>query len=216
MTVPITLLHATPVAIEPVHAAFRTEWPEAEPADLLDSGLTTARARTPELTGELTSRFVALARYARSTGPAGILATCSAFGKAIEQADAELDVPVVKPNEAMFRAALAHGTSIGMLATFAPSVASMEEEFAAIAQGVPATLRTVLVPGALDVLRAGDAEAHNRLVAAAAPNLADVDAIVLAHFSTARAAPGVREAVAVPVFTAPESAVRALRVAVGG
>jgi maleate cis-trans isomerase len=212
----IVLLHATPVAVEPVHAAFRTEWPDAEVSDLLDSSLSTDRARTPELTPELTDRFVRLARYAHGTGAHGILATCSAFGEAIERADRELDVPVLKPNEAMFRDALTRGDRIGMLATFGPSVASMESEFAGIARaaGSAATLRTVLVADAMTRLRAGDAERHNELVARHASELADRDAIVLAHFSTSRAAARVREATAVPVFTAPESAVRALRAAV--
>ena len=218
MTTRVVLLHATSVAIGPVHTAFGTEWPDAEFSDLLDSGLTTERARSRELTGALCERFVSLTHYARSTGPAGILATCSAFGPAIEQAVSTLDIPLVKPNEAMFRSALERGTEIGMLATFAPSVGSMEAEFEEIARSVrpDATLRTVVVPDAIDLLRAGDGVTHDRLVAERAPDLASCDAIVLAHFSTSRAAQQVRSTVGTPVYTAPESAVRALRAAVEG
>ena len=51
MAVPrIVLLHATPVAMAPIAAAFRAEWPEAETVNLLDDSLSQDRSREPELT----------------------------------------------------------------------------------------------------------------------------------------------------------------------
>jgi hypothetical protein len=63
----------------------------------------------------------------------------------------------------------------------------------------------------MDALRKGDASTHNELVAARAPELADCDAIMLAHFSTSRAAEKVGAAVSVPVLTAPDAAVDRMR-----
>ena len=105
-----------------------------------------------------------------------------------------------------------------MLATFAPAVATMEEEFRQFAAeaGADATLETIVVPDAIDLLRQGDAESHNRLVAEAAPRFADHDAIMLAHFSTSRAAESVRSEVEVPVLAAPEAAVTRMKTLVGG
>jgi Asp/Glu/hydantoin racemase len=130
----------------------------------------------------------------------------------------ELPLPVVRPNEAMFREAIAAGDRIGMLATFAPSVATMEDEFCQFAAeaGASATLETIVVPDAIDLLREGDADAHNRLVAEMAPRFADHDAIMLAHFSTSRAAESVRSEVDVPVLAAPEAAVMRMKTLVGG
>ena len=82
--------------------------------------------------------------------------------------------------------------------------------------GRPATLETIVVEGAMQALRRGDAEAHNRLVASSAPALAGCDAIMLAHFSTSRAFGAVREAVAVPVLSAPDLAVDRMRALVTG
>jgi hypothetical protein len=65
-------------------------------------------------------------------------------------------------------------------------------------------------------LRAGDAEAHNSLVAEEAAHFGGIDAIMLAHFSTARAAEAVRFRVTVPVLTSPEAAVAKLRLLVEG
>ncbi|BBX34313.1 Asp/Glu/hydantoin racemase [Mycolicibacterium mageritense DSM 44476 = CIP 104973] len=208
----VVLLHATPVAMAPIHEAFAERWPEAELVDLLDTGLTIDRARTTALTSRLIDRFVSFAEYGHLAGASGILATCSAFGPAIELAGKRLPIPVMKPNEAMFRAALGQGTRIAMLATFAPAVASMSAEFAQMSRD--GELHTVVVEEAIHALRRGDVAHHNRLVAGRAADLGDYDAIMLAHFSTSHAATEVRAAVNVPVFTAPESAVLAIRAAV--
>ena len=100
-----------------------------------------------------------------------------------------------------------------MLATFAPSVATMEAEFAEYAQqaGSSAQLETLVVDGAMDALREGDAATHNRLLAAHAADLGDVDTIMLAHFSTSRAVAAVSEAVTIPVLSAPNAAVTRMR-----
>ena len=141
----IALIHATPVAMDPVRDAFAADWPEAEITNLLDDGLTIDRARTAELTQALTERIVELATYARNTGASGVLFTCSAFGAAIDKAARQLDVPVLKPNEAMFRQALAAGPNVAMIATFGPSVAGMEAEFHDLAAAIRLFLSHLLV-----------------------------------------------------------------------
>lgn len=205
----IVLLHATPVAMAPVMQAFAKVWPQAETINLLDDSLSIDRAGQGELSEILADRFVAFGHYAYGIGAGGILATCSAFGPPLDRLAVELPVPVLKPNEAMFRAAIARGNRIGMLATFAPAVTTMRDEFYAFVAetGSAATLDVILVADAIERLRQGDAEAHNSLVAAQACGFAGYDAIMLAHFSTARAADLVQAAVAVPVLAAPESAV---------
>jgi len=64
----IALIHATPVAIEPVVAAFAQGWPEAELANLLDDSLSTDRAQQKDLAPEMFPRFERLARYAVDNG----------------------------------------------------------------------------------------------------------------------------------------------------
>lgn len=214
----VVLLHGTPVAIEPIQRAFAARWPEAEAVDLLDSSLSVDRAKDHELTPRMFERFVELGGYAQRLGAEAILVTCSAFGPAIERMSKELPVPVLKPNEAMFREAIGRGRRIGMLATFAPSVLTMAEEFEQFVgeAGAQATLETIVVEGAMDALRKGDAARHNALIAARAPELAHCDAIMLAHFSTSRALAAVTAAVKTPVLTAPDAAVDRIRAAIAG
>ncbi len=214
----IVLLHATPVAMQPIQAAFAAHWPDAETVNLLDDGLSLDRAREPDLSEAMIGRFVELGVYGKRMGADGILITCSAFGPAIDRLIDTVPIPVLKPNEAMFQAALAQGDRIGMLATFAPSVGTMTDEFDEFVtrRGKPAELTTVLVADAIDLMKRGDADSHNRLVAARAPELAGQDAIMLAHFSTSRAAKAVRKVVNVPVLTAPDAAVARMRSLVEG
>jgi len=82
---------------------------------------------------------------------------------------------------------------------------AMVRRFAALADYALAT--------ALD---AGDGATHDRLLADAAPQLADCDAVMLAQFSTARAQAAVAAVLACPVLTSPDSAVLWLRGAVNG
>lgn len=218
----IVLLHATPIAMAPVQTAFASAWPDAEIVNLLDDGLTIDRARETDLSARMISRFIAFGQYGAAMDADGILVTCSAFGPAIDQLAASLEIPVLKPNEAMFHAAVAAGnaaqSTIGMLATFGPSVPTMTDEFEeyVASVGSRATLTTIVVPDAIDRLRADDADTHNRLVAEYAARLAGCDAIMLAHFSTSRAAAAVRATVDTPVFTAPEAAVTRMRDLVSG
>lgn len=209
----IVLLHATPVAMAPVHSAFAADWPEAKLSNLLDDGLTAARGNSKELSDALRTRFVNLARYGCDTGADAVLATCSAFGPAIEAADATLPIPVCKPNAAMFADALAQGKNVAMIATFAPALPTMVTEFfeEAARTNPGATLATFVVDGAIDSLRAGDSETHNRLVAEKAQRLHGYDAIMLAHFSTAQALDAVSPVASCPVFSAPRSAVADLK-----
>ncbi|HEX2552256.1 MAG TPA: aspartate/glutamate racemase family protein [Microvirga sp.] len=213
----VALIHAVTVAIDPITAAFASLWPEAERLNLLDDSLSVDRTKAQDLSSGLHDRIGALADYAMAAGAHGILYTCSAFGPGIESVARRLPVPVLKPNEAMFVEALDRGTRIGMLATFGPSVTTMEEEFADAARErrPDATIRTILVPGAMDALKGGDADTHNRLIAERAPELADCDAVMLAHFSTSRAKAAVERALGREVLTSPTAAVTALKRAIG-
>jgi Asp/Glu/Hydantoin racemase len=209
----VALIHAVHVAMAPIERAFVRRWPDAERFNLVDDALPADLERAGSLTPELFARIRQLAEHAVAARADAVLFTCSAFGDAIEAAAATLPVPVLKPNEAMFEAVLARGKHIGMLATFAPAVASMEQEFRALAarRGIEARVETVCVPGAMAAARAGDTATHDRLVAEAAPQLAHCDAVMLAQFSTSTALEAVQAAVPCSVFSAPEAAVDALR-----
>jgi Asp/Glu/hydantoin racemase len=209
----IALIHATPVAIEPIVAAFKRLWPQARTTNLLEDSLSSDLAHEGKLTEHMTERFVMLARYARGCGADAILFTCSAFGPAIEAARAALDVPVLKPNEAMLDEALAAGTHIGLLATFAPSIPALRAELEdlALSRKVKLSIKACAIPSALAALHEGQPAEHDRLIADAAMAMDDCDALVLGQFSMASAAECIPEKHGRKVLTSPASAVMRLK-----
>ena len=215
MSTRIALIHATPVAMPPVIDAFQHGWPDVETVNLLDDALSRDLARTGTLDQAMMKRFERLSSYAMEIGTHAILFTCSALGDAIEAVAKTAPIPVLKPNEAMFEAALTHKRAVGLITTFQPSVASMEKEFAEMAaqQGRHVACHTICVPDAMAALTAGDAATHDRLIADVAPQLAHCEVIMLAQFSMARAQDAVQHVVASPVLTSPASAVAKLKAA---
>jgi hypothetical protein len=209
----ITLIHAMAPSIPPIEAAFDRLWPEAALMNLLDDSLARDLARDGVLTPAMTDRFLALARYAKSTGADAILFTCSAFGPCIEACAREFPaIPVLKPNEAMIEEAIALAgprARIGLMTTFAPTLASMPPEFAVAAPET--TLVPCLIEGALEALNAGDSEGHDAAAVRAAVALENCDVIALAQFSLSQAAGAIAAATGKTVLTTPDSAVRKLR-----
>jgi hypothetical protein len=212
----IALIHATALAVEPIAGAFSRLWPQARRMNLLDDSLSIDLAEAGSLDPAMVRRFVDLARYARRAGCDGILFTCSAFGPAIEAAAAAVDVPTFKPNEAMFDEALERcpeGGTLGLVATFEPSLAPMAAELMdkARQRGARVELRTAFAPQAMQDLAEGRAVQHHEKIAVAARALRDCDVVMLAQFSMAAAVPAVQAELPCPVLSSPDCAVLALR-----
>lgn len=214
MPVPrIALVHAMPVAIDPVAYVFRELWPQARITHLLDDSLPADLTAAGSITPAIVDRFINLARYSESCGANAVLFTCSAFGTAIEAAKRAVRVPVLKPNEAMLDEALAAGCDLALLATFEPSIPSLKKEFEDLAstRGIKLKLKTRTVPAAIAALQQGRVSEHDSLIAAAAAEMGPCDALVLGQFSMARAAAGIPAAPGRKVLTSPHSAVARLK-----
>lgn len=219
----IALIHATPLAIEPVNASFQKLWPQAKLQNILDDSLSRDLAADGHLTANMIERFIDLAQYAKRADCQGILFTCSAFGEAIEAAGKAVGIPTLKPNEAMFQDALhlalkARPTSsgdlnIGLVATFAASIDSMREEFNVLTQALPhkVNLHGVHVPHAMDALAKGHADDHHQRIASAIEQMPVCDVIMLAQFSMAAAQPLAQSKSTVPILTSPDCAVMAIQ-----
>ncbi|MDP2263283.1 MAG: aspartate/glutamate racemase family protein [Hydrogenophaga sp.] len=210
----LALIHALAQSVAPINEALARDWPQALRMNLLDDSLSADLARAAaagadRLDAAMHQRFETLAAYAEGTGAQAILFTCSAFGPCIDAVAARRPhLPVLKPNEAMVAEAVATGARVGLVASFAPTLASMPAEFP------PGTeLCTALADGALAALERGDTAGHDERAVEAARTLVaqGCTVIALAQFSLARARVAVEQALGLPVLTTPDSAVRLLR-----
>ena len=96
---------------------------------------------------------------------------------------------------------------VGLMAGFAPTLASRPAEFAA-APGM--TLLPRLAEGTLAAMDRGGLDGHGQAAARAAAGPRDTDVIALSQFSLARARGAVAVVSGKPVLTTPDSAVREL------
>jgi Asp/Glu/hydantoin racemase len=166
-------------------------------------------------------RFQTLADYAADTGgdgsgggrTAGILFTCSAFAPAIDAVKRRLPIPVLRPNEAAFEAAMAIGDRIGIVVSFGPSADSLRAELLGMAAAIDRRVEVVvtIAEGALAALKSGDGDGHDERVAATASQLRDCDVVILGQFSMARAQARLQPLLSVPALTTPGASVEALR-----
>ncbi|MGW0601172.1 aspartate/glutamate racemase family protein [Streptomyces sp. NPDC002776] len=195
----LTLLHTSPVHV-PVFDVLRDEaHPGLELRHVVDERLLErARAEGPDAVAE---DVAAILRRAVAEGARAVLCTCSTIGGVAEAAD--VGVPVLRVDRPMAAAAVATGTRVVVLAalesTLGPTADLIREE--AERAGRPVEVRTRLVEGAWARFEAGDAHAYATLVASAADEVTDADAIVLAQASMA---PAQRlTTTAVPVLSSP-------------
>lgn len=215
----IVLIHALRDSQVPAWNAFAAGWPEAVTYNLLDDSLSADLAADGALTDAMVDRFLTLGHYAAATGSQAektdaILFTCSAFGPAIMRVKESLSIPVLRPNEAAFEAAVDAGSRIGLIVTFAASLPPLQAELEAVGEerGKALTITEAVAEGALAALQAGRGDEHDRIVADTAASLPDLDALVLGQFSLARAAKAIAPVEGRVILTTPDSAVSKLRI----
>ncbi|WP_241018647.1 aspartate/glutamate racemase family protein [Paraburkholderia sp. Tr-20389] len=165
----------------------------------------------------LAPRFSALLRYSLDTGADGILFTCSSFGLAVESARTGIDIPVLKPNEAMIEEALEIGRKILLVATFKPALAPIMREFDELAssRGAAIAVTPIFVDGALDALKGGDRQTHDQLIAQACADGSGDDVICFAQFSMTSAHAAAELTSRRPTLTTTDSAVKRLKALLG-
>ncbi|WP_413700613.1 aspartate/glutamate racemase family protein [Psychromonas sp. KJ10-10] len=209
----IVLIHAVQVAIQPIVDAFNEHWPEAELIHLWDQTLSIERAKTDHINDFLYQRIDALYDLAKCSGGDAIMFTCSAFGEAIDRVAEQSDIPVLKPNQAMFEQALMMGGKVGMIGSFLPAMEGMEKEFIQLADlhNSSASISSICVAKAREALTTGNINLHNQLTLEATYQLEQCSVIMLAHFSSSHALNLLTSKCDKPILSSPKCAIEYIK-----
>ena len=209
----IGLVHALRDSIPPLDAAFAQHWPAAVTTHLFDSSLYVDRSRNAIEAPEINRRIAELLRYCTSTGAEAILFTGSFFGAAVEAGRQGLSVPVLTSYEALVEAAFSMGRRFAVVSTAKDSAPLLTADLRRYAEAhkLPLETEELVASGAMEALFSGDTGRHDELIAAAAAQSSDCDAVLLAQFSMARASALAAERSGKRILTAPETAVLKLK-----
>ena len=213
----IGVIHATEAAVEPLRTSFSRLMPEAQLIEIVNQSLFELSNR-PEGTDAFARRvFARVVFEAADAGAEGILIACNAYTSFVPMLEGFLDIPIIAVDRPMLERAVNDGTKIGVIATNPAGGPSAQAQMEIISKqfGKKPEFAVEIVEEALKVLKAGDTDRHDMLIAAAGRRLVDkgCDVIVLAQISMARAAVTMQE-LKIPVLTSPDEGVLALRNAI--
>jgi Asp/Glu/hydantoin racemase len=218
MTKRIFLVHPTLLAMPPVDEAFKTLWPDAKIINVLDESLYNDIPHDGKLAPEIYTRLANLFRHCEMSRADGIVFSGSTFGPAVEEARKQVQIPVLRIEEAMMDDAAARGGAILIVCTQkrAQPVVRGTLDAAAKRSGKPLTVAELWVEGARDALNRGDNDTHDRLIAEQSAAAGDFDQIIFGMMSMAPAKAKMPPELAAKVLTSGEAAVARMRQLLGG
>jgi Asp/Glu/hydantoin racemase len=210
----VYVLHTSFSLVEVLGKLFAKDLSGIRIVNIVDDS-TLADVRTAgKLTPAVARRLVGYALLAESAGADAVFNTCSSVGDAADLMRQVVDIPVIKIDDPMTGEAVQHGKGVALIATVPttldPTARLVQSK--ADQAGVEVEIRHHLVSGAFDVLMAGDAEKHDRMVSAEIERASQqADVTVLAQASMARLVPRLADRLPVPLLSSLASGVAQLK-----
>ncbi|MFJ8109172.1 aspartate/glutamate racemase family protein [Streptomyces sp. NPDC096132] len=211
----VALIHAVPSGARIAQQTFARAFPEARLWNVLDDRLLDDARDAGGLTGSLRRRMLRLIGHVMDAGAQGLLLTCSSYGEVVDTARTLWDAPILKSDEAMFKAALAGPYDrIAVAASTPPAVpaavAQLEALVPLVRGGRPLQITTVLSEAAARAT--GPAATADRLADALRAGGGDsAQAVLLAQYSLTPARDALAELMGLPVLDGAGAAARELR-----
>lgn len=211
----VALIHAVPSGARIAQQAFAREFPEARLWNVLDDRLLDDARDAGGLTDALRRRMLHLIDHVMDAGAQGLLLTCSSYGEVVDTARSLWTVPILKSDEAMFKAALSGSYDrIAVAASTPPAVPAAVTQLRALVplvrNGRPLEITTALSEAAA-VADTPEATATCLADALRATGDDTAQAVLLAQYSLTPARDALAELTGLPVLDGAGAAARELR-----
>lgn len=138
-----------------------------------------------------------------------IVTTCSQLSSAAEDMAPIIGVPLITIDHGMISRALQKGNRIALISSAEGTVAPISETIRRMAErmSVPVCIRVYCDQRAIEALKAGDREEHDRRIEALAHEIHDCDTAIIAQASGAHMGGRVAEIAGIETFTSVESCI---------
>jgi hypothetical protein len=208
------IIHTTPVTVQLLTALAEDILPGWEILNYVDDSVLPQLASNGGKLEDVIGRLVQSAVLAEAAGAAGILSACSSVGECVSAMAKSVSIPVVRIDEAMAEESVRRGIRIGVAATVGTTLNPTTRLILAkaAAAGKEVELEPVLVSEAYQMLAAGDAQGHDRVLTAALEGLAQsVDVVALAQASMMRFLSGLPPEMRTKFISSPRSGMERLK-----
>ena len=206
----VVAVHTAMPMVEPTKELFAKHLPDVRLINIVDDSLIQDVIALGEVPATVRKRLLDYYNSSIDAGADVIFNTCSSIGDVALEAQKQLDVPLVKIDDAMASSAVNESSNIGVLATLpttlSPTVRLLHH-FAKLA-GKEIQVSEGLAEGAFEAVISGDREKHDALILQAAKKLSSqVDLFVLAQGSMARMQDEIASLTGKKVLSSPERGV---------
>jgi len=206
----VGLVHAVLPALAPMRDALARRMPDVRVINLLDEGLLSEAERLGGLVPQTVDRMASVIELLRKAKVDAVLLTCTAYSPAVPEMQRRFPgLPIMAVDEMMVDKAVAMGRKIGVLATVKAGLDQQVEMLSGAATRAGTAIEIVpsLHPEAMDALRRGDRDAHDRILLDALSALMDrVDLVLLAQVSMSPLIAKLPSNLPKPVLSSPDLA----------
>lgn len=204
----VAAVHTAMPMVEPTKELFGKHLPDVRLISIVDDSLIQDVIQAGTVTGPVRNRLYAYYRSAVEAGADMIFNTCSSVGDVAIEARGDIDIPIIKIDDAMAGKAVQSGSRIGVMATLQCTLDPTARLLKTTAEDMGTGIQIIegLAEGAFQAVIAGDREKHDGLIMEAAEKIApQTDVIVLAQGSMARMEQELAEKTGKTVLSSPFS-----------
>jgi hypothetical protein len=209
----VALVSSTRAVFEPMEAAFREVFPEAQILHILDETLLEDFRREGGLSPHSRHKALQMALTAQEAGVDGILVTCSTLSPSVDDFRPFVRIPIIKIDEPVIEEVVQKADTIGLLATAETVLKSVEPLVMKRALDFGRKISVCrFVKGDVWPLLQKDPSAFYRAIAEAATQAArECQSVILTQVSISPGRDYVEEKLRNKVYAFPTYAVQTLR-----